>query len=53
MEFTAKGLRAATLARLAGIKKQVVAQVVAVVSTELADPTGRTIDVGAAIDGAT
>lgn len=53
LEFTAKGLRAATLARLAGIKKQVVAQVVAVVSTELADPTGRTIDVGAAIDGAT
>ncbi len=53
MEFTAKGLRAATLARLAGIKKQVMAQVVAVVSTELADPTGRTIDVGAAIDGAT
>ncbi|MGW6728838.1 hypothetical protein ACWF9G_23300 [Nocardia sp. NPDC055029] len=53
MEFTAKGLRAATLARLAGIKRQVVAQVVAVVSTELADPTGRTINVGAAIDSAT
>ncbi|GGN75490.1 hypothetical protein GCM10011610_19830 [Nocardia rhizosphaerihabitans] len=53
MEFTAKGLRAATLARLAGIKRQVVAQVVAVVSTELADPTSRTIDVGAAIDSAT
>ncbi|MGW6422716.1 hypothetical protein ACWF82_08575 [Nocardia sp. NPDC055053] len=53
MEFTSKGLRAATLARLAGIKRQVVAQVVAVVSTELADPMGRTIDVGAAIDSAT
>lgn len=53
LEFTAKGLRAATLARLAGIKKQVVAQVVAVVSTEVADPASRTIDVGAAIDSAT
>ncbi|MFC4125571.1 hypothetical protein [Nocardia rhizosphaerae] len=53
LEFTAKGLRAATLAKLAGIRRQVMAQVVAVVSTELADPTGRTIDVGAAIDGAT
>ncbi|MFB7876074.1 hypothetical protein ACFC06_12530 [Nocardia sp. NPDC056064] len=53
MEFRAKGLRAATLARLAGIKKQIISQVVAVVSTELADSRGRTIDVGAAIDGAT
>ncbi|WP_229683838.1 hypothetical protein [Nocardia camponoti] len=51
--FTATGLRARTLARLAGIRKQIAAQVVAVVTTELADPAGRTIDVGAAIDEAT
>lgn len=53
LDFKAKGLRAATLGVLAGIRKQVVAQVVAVVSTELADPSRRTIDVGAQIDSAT
>ncbi|WP_330228645.1 hypothetical protein OHA40_21275 [Nocardia sp. NBC_00508] len=51
MEFTAHGARAATLGALAGIKKQVVAQVVAVIGKELADPSMRTIDVAARIDG--
>ncbi|MEU4342182.1 hypothetical protein AB0H00_13100 [Nocardia sp. NPDC023852] len=51
IDFTAHGIRAATLGALAGIKKQIVAQVARVVSNELADPTGRTIDVAARIDG--
>ncbi|WP_040782329.1 hypothetical protein [Nocardia pneumoniae] len=51
MEFTAQGARAATLGALAGIKKQIVAQVVAVISKELANPSMRTIDVAARIDG--
>ncbi|MGO4616432.1 hypothetical protein AB4305_23600 [Nocardia sp. 2YAB30] len=51
MEFTAHGMRAAALGALAGIKKQVVAQVARVVGKELADPAGRTIDVAARIDG--
>lgn len=51
MEFAAHGARAATLGALAGIKKQVVAQVVAVVGKELANPSMRTIDVAARIDG--
>ncbi|WP_174186268.1 hypothetical protein [Nocardia barduliensis] len=51
MEFTAHGARAAALGALAGIKKQVVAQVAAVIRKELADPAMRTIDVAARIDG--
>lgn len=51
MEFAAQGARAAALGALAGIKKQVVAQVAAVIRRELADPTIRTIDVAARIDG--
>ncbi|MFD0360643.1 hypothetical protein ACFQZZ_04170 [Nocardia sp. GCM10030253] len=51
LEFKARGMRAATLGALAGIKKQVVAQVAGVVRKELADSSGRTIDVAARIDG--
>ncbi|BDT88923.1 hypothetical protein [Nocardia cyriacigeorgica] len=51
LEFSAVGMRAATLGVLAGIRKQVIAQVAQVVRKELADPAGRTIDVGARIDG--
>ncbi|WP_327110004.1 hypothetical protein OHB12_19400 [Nocardia sp. NBC_01730] len=51
MEFTAHGMRAAALGALAGIKKQVVAQVARVVGKELTDPASRTIDVAARIDG--
>ncbi|MGW4325675.1 hypothetical protein ACWEKR_07260 [Nocardia sp. NPDC004573] len=51
MEFTAHGARAAALGALAGIKKQVIAQVAAVIRKELADPAMRTIDVAARIDG--
>lgn len=49
LEFKAHGVRAATLGALAGIKKQVIAQVAGVVSKELADSSGRTIDVAARI----
>lgn len=52
LDFKAQGMRAATLGALAGIKKQVIAQVAGVVRKELADPSGRTIDVAARIDGA-
>ncbi|MGX1770536.1 hypothetical protein ACWIGW_00370 [Nocardia brasiliensis] len=51
LEFKAHGVRAATLGALAGIKKQVIAQVAGVVGKELADSSGRTIDVAARIDG--
>lgn len=51
LEFKASGMRAATLGALAGIRKQVVAQVADVVRKELADSSGRTIDVAARIDG--
>ncbi|MEV0295295.1 hypothetical protein [Nocardia sp. NPDC050710] len=50
MSFKAHGMRAATLGALAGIKKQVITQVVGVVRRELADSSGRTIDVAARID---
>ncbi|MGQ4598134.1 hypothetical protein [Nocardia sp. R6R-6] len=50
VEFTAHGARAAALGVIAGIKKQVVTRVVAVVRKELADPAMRTIDVAARID---
>ncbi|QIS15425.1 hypothetical protein [Nocardia arthritidis] len=52
LDFKAHGMRAATLGALAGIRKQVVAQVVRVIRAELADPSIRTIDVAARIDGA-
>ncbi|WP_067839907.1 hypothetical protein [Nocardia lijiangensis] len=51
MDFKALGVRAATLGALAGIKKQVVAQVAGVVREQLADSAGRTIDVAGRIDG--
>ncbi|MEU0543474.1 hypothetical protein ABZ319_26735 [Nocardia sp. NPDC005978] len=51
LEFEAEGLRAATLGRVAGIRKQVVAQVAAVVRKEVADPSRRTIDVAARLNG--
>lgn len=50
LEYAAQGMRAAALGVLAGIKKQIVAQVVRVVRTELADPAMRTLDVGERID---
>ncbi|MFE9327358.1 hypothetical protein ACIHDR_37990 [Nocardia sp. NPDC052278] len=50
LEFKARGMRAATLGVLAGIKKQVVAQVAGVVRDELSDSSGRTIDVAARLD---
>ncbi|MGX1806811.1 hypothetical protein ACWIGI_13935 [Nocardia sp. NPDC055321] len=51
LEFEAEGLRAAALGRVAGIRKQVVAQVAAVVRREVADPSRRTIDVAARLNG--
>ncbi|WP_431956681.1 hypothetical protein [Nocardia lijiangensis] len=51
MDFKAHGVRAAALGALAGIKKQVVAQVAGVVREQLADSAGRTIDVAGRIDG--
>ncbi|MGW0004007.1 hypothetical protein ACWDT6_09240 [Nocardia grenadensis] len=50
LDYAAQGMRAAVLGILAGIKKQIVAQVVRVVRTELADPARRTLDVGERID---
>ena len=50
LEYAARGMRAAVLGVLAGIKKQIVAQVVRVVRAELADPAVRTLDVGERID---
>ncbi|WP_433601494.1 hypothetical protein ACQPXH_07030 [Nocardia sp. CA-135953] len=50
LEFKARGMRAATLGVLAGIKKQVVAQVAGVVRDELSDSSGRTIDVAERLD---
>ncbi|WP_245551108.1 hypothetical protein [Nocardia paucivorans] len=50
MEFAADGLRAAALGAVAKIKKQVIGQVVRFVERELADPTGRTVDVAERID---
>ncbi|MEV0030674.1 hypothetical protein [Nocardia sp. NPDC050793] len=51
MHFKAHGMRAATLGALAGIRKQVIAQVERVVREQLGDIAGRTIDVAARIDG--
>ncbi|MEU1983392.1 hypothetical protein [Nocardia sp. NPDC019395] len=50
LEYAAQGMRAAALGTLAGIKKQIVAQVVRVVRAELADPATRTLDVAERID---
>ncbi|GAA5042436.1 hypothetical protein [Nocardia callitridis] len=52
MEFKAHGMRAATLGMLAGIKKQVIAQVAKVIGKEIAAGSGRIIDVAARIDKA-
>lgn len=49
LAFKAHGMRAATLGALAGIKKQIVAQVAEVVRAELDDSAKRTIDVAARI----
>lgn len=51
LEFKARGVRAATLGVLAGIRKQVLAQVAEVVREELSDSSRRTIDVAGRIDG--
>ncbi|MCU1643247.1 MAG: hypothetical protein JWN03_3522 [Nocardia sp.] len=51
LEFKAKGLRAAALGKLAGIRKQVAVQVASVVRAEVADVSRRTIDVTARLDG--
>ncbi|MRH86585.1 hypothetical protein GFY24_03710 [Nocardia sp. SYP-A9097] len=51
LELKAQGLRAATLGKLAGIRRQVAVQVASVVRAEVADTARRTIDVGARLDG--
>ncbi|MEV6767178.1 hypothetical protein AB0N05_00950 [Nocardia sp. NPDC051030] len=51
LEMTAEGWRAATLGKLAGMRKQIAQQVAAVVRDEVADVSRRTIDVGARLDG--
>ncbi|WP_330185171.1 hypothetical protein OHB26_17235 [Nocardia sp. NBC_01503] len=51
LELKAQGLRAATLGKLAGIRRQVAIQVASVVRAEVADTSRRTIDVGARLDG--
>ncbi|MBF6327357.1 hypothetical protein [Nocardia transvalensis] len=50
VDMRAEGWRAKTLGALAGIRKQIAAQVAAVIRRELADPSGRTIDVAARLD---
>lgn len=50
LDYAAQGRRAAVLGALAGIRKQIVAQVLRVVRAELADPATRTLDVGARMD---
>ena len=52
LDYAAEGMRAATLGALAGIRKQIVAQVLRVVRAELSDPAGRTLDVAERIDRA-
>lgn len=51
LEMTAEGWRAATLGKVAGMRKQIAAQVAAVVRREVADPSRRTIDVAARLNG--
>ncbi|MFE3193505.1 hypothetical protein ACFXHA_31195 [Nocardia sp. NPDC059240] len=50
LEMTAQGWRAAALGKLAGMRKQIAAQVAGVVRAEVADVSRRTIDVGARLD---
>ncbi|MGW4241872.1 hypothetical protein [Nocardia sp. NPDC004722] len=50
LEMTAQGWRAAALGKLAGMRKQIAAQVAGVVRSEVADVSRRTIDVGARLD---
>lgn len=50
LEMTAEGWRAAALGKLAGMRKQIAAQVATVVRAEVADVSRRTIDVGARLD---
>ncbi|MGV9665129.1 hypothetical protein ACWDUL_33250 [Nocardia niigatensis] len=50
LEMTADGWRAAALSKLAGMRKQIAAQVATVVRAEVADVSRRTIDVGARLD---
>ncbi|WP_067817060.1 hypothetical protein [Nocardia inohanensis] len=51
LEMKASGWRAATLGKLAGMRKQVASQVAAVVRAEVADSSRRTIDVAARLNG--
>ncbi|WP_024800010.1 hypothetical protein [Nocardia sp. BMG51109] len=53
VDLRAEGWRARALGRLGGIRPQIATQVAAVIRGELADASGRTIDVGARIDAAT
>ncbi|AYF72761.1 hypothetical protein D7D52_01475 [Nocardia yunnanensis] len=50
LEMTAHGWRAAALGKIAGMRKQLAAQVAQVVRSEVADVSRRTIDVGARLD---
>ncbi|MFE4461818.1 hypothetical protein ACFROC_31080 [Nocardia tengchongensis] len=50
LEMTAEGWRAAALGKLAGMRKQIAAQVAMVVRAEVADVSRRTIDVGARLN---
>ncbi|MEU1429893.1 hypothetical protein ABZ412_22705 [Nocardia sp. NPDC005746] len=50
LEMIAEGWRAAALGKLAGMRKQIAAQVAMVVRTEVADVSRRTIDVGAQLN---
>ncbi|MGW4124066.1 hypothetical protein [Nocardia sp. NPDC004711] len=50
LEMTAEGWRAAALGKLAGMRKQIAAQVAKVVRAEVADVSRRTINVGARLD---
>lgn len=50
LEMTAEGWRAAALGKLAGMRKQIAAQVATVVRAEVADVSRRTIDVGARLN---
>ncbi|GAB0107883.1 hypothetical protein JMUB6875_68840 [Nocardia sp. JMUB6875] len=50
LDMTAEGWRAAALGKIAGMRKQIAAQVANVVRTEVADVSRRTIDVGARLE---
>ncbi|APA95946.1 hypothetical protein [Nocardia seriolae] len=50
LDMTAEGWRAAALGKLAGMRKQIAAQVAKVVRAEVADVSRRTIDVGARLN---